>query len=420
MKKYQVDGMCIYHYWFENGRRILEKPAENLLEWKDIQMPFCFYWANQTWARTWKKLKEVNVWSTIYNKPDKRHENDILLKQSYGRERDWEEHFIYLLSFFKDERYIKLDNRPVFVIYRPDDIVSLWDMADYFNRRAIQSGFQGIYFIGSGSGVIPGLNATFERQPDGKTNSYTEMWKMTLENKIVRGSKTYFCGGVDYDNSPRMGKAAFVLKDVSPSIFYANLKKLYKKSMLLENEFLFINAWNEWGEGTYLEPDEKYRFGYLEALKKVVDECQNEMLDDMIINYETEEETKLKEQNRIRSRYVELLHNWLCLKEQKVDFAVYFKKYGYKNIAIYDMGKLGMHLLNELRESNVTVCYGIDENSEKIQCEVDIYKPEQETLKQIDAVVITITNQCCEIAEKLRQNINCPMISIEEIIQELM
>lgn len=420
MRKYKVDGMCIYHYWFENGRRILEKPAENLLEWKDIQMPFCFYWANQTWAKTWKKLKDVCTWTATYENAEKRNENGILLKQSYGRERDWEEHFMYLLPFFKDERYIKLDHKPVFMIYRPDDIFSLWDMADYFNKRAMQSGFEGIYFIGSGSGLLRGLDATFEKQPDWRTDSYTEMWKMTLENKIARESKTYFCGGVDFDNSPRMGKNSFILKNVSPSIFYENLKKLYKKSMLLKNEFLFINAWNEWGEGMYLEPDEKYRYEYLEALKRVVDECQSEAPDDMIINYETEEETKLKRQHRNRSGYVALLHNWICLKEQKADFAEYFKKYGYQNIAIYGMGRLGMHLLNELRESSVTVYCGIDENSEKIQCEVEIYKPRQELPKQIDAVVITITGQYCEIGEKLRQNLNCPMISIEEIIQELM
>ncbi len=420
MHKYQVDGMCIYHYWFENGRRILEKPAENLLKWKDIQMPFCFYWANQTWARTWKKLNDVCTWSATYEKADKYNENGVLLKQSYGRERDWEEHFMYLLSFFQDERYIKLDNKPVFMIYRPDDIFSLWDMADYFNKRARQSGFEGIFFIGSGSGVLQGLDATFKKQPDWGTDSYTEMWKMILENKIVKGSKTYFCGGVDFDNSPRMGKNSFILKDVSLTLFYENFKKLYKKSMLLDNEFLFINAWNEWGEGMYLEPDEKYRYGYLEALKRAVDECQSETLDNIVINYETEEETKLKRQYGNRSGYVALLHNWICLKEQKVDFAVYFKKYGYQNIAIYGMGKLGMHLLSELSESSVTVYCGIDENSENIQCEVEIYKPLQAIPKQIDAVVITITNQYCEIAGKLRQNLNCPMISIEEIIQELM
>ena len=66
MKKYSIDGVCIYHYWFENGRRILEKPAENLLKWTDISMPFCFCWANETWSRTWEKLADANVWSIMY------------------------------------------------------------------------------------------------------------------------------------------------------------------------------------------------------------------------------------------------------------------------------------------------------------------------------------------------------------------
>ncbi|NBH82480.1 hypothetical protein D7X88_05035 [bacterium C-53] len=423
MKKYFVDGMCIYHYWFENGRRILEKPAENLLKWTDIQMPFCFYWANQTWTKTWKKLTGACIWSNIYETSEKKIETGILLKQSYGREKEWEDHFLYLLPFFKDERYIKLDGKPVFIIYRPDDIFSLWDMADYFDMRAKQSGFQGIYLIGSGRGVIRGLNATFEKQPDWKVDSYDEMWKMTLSSRIEKNCKTYFCGGVDFDNSPRMGKNSFIMKGASPLKFYTYFKELYKRSLLLDNEFVFVNAWNEWGEGMYLEPDEKYGFGYLESLKKAIAECRNEQSvnkgNNEEENYYTEEDIYWRKMIQDMSRHDSLLHNWLCLKENTANFSMYFKKYGYHNVAIYGMGKLGIHLLHELRESGINACFGIDENSEKIMCEIKVYSPNQH-MPKVDAVIITIINQYSEIADKLRESMDCPMITLEEIIQELM
>ena len=425
MKKYHVDGMCIYHYWFEDGRKILEKPAENLLQWTDIQMPFCFYWANQTWSRTWKKLRDSCTWSGVYEGKKKENETGILLKQSYGREKDWEEHFLYLLPFFKDERYIKVDNKPVFVIYRPDDIFSLWDMADYFNRRARQSGFDGIYFIGSCWDMQPGLDAIFEKQPDWKSDSYDEMWEMTLSNKQEKGCKTYFCGGVDFDNSPRMGKKSFIMKGAMPQKFNQYFKRLYLKSRFLGNEFIFVNAWNEWGEGMYLEPDETWGFGYLEAIKSVVEECREinpktkNAEESFVVNYKTREELLFRKKIRNANRYGALLHNWLCLREHEVDFSQYFKKYGYHSIAIYGMGKLGTHLLYELKGSDVTVKCGIDKNGEQIDCDVAVYHPNHR-IPEVDAVIITITDMYPEISGILRQQMNCPMVTIEEIIQELM
>ena len=424
MIKYCVDGMCIYHYWFEDGRRILEKPAENLLKWKDIQMPFCFYWANETWARRWEKLQVANNWSDIYEVSQKANERGILLKQSYGREKDWEEHFSYLLPFFQDERYIKIDNCPVFIIYRPEDVFSLWDMADFFNTSAKKAGFQGIYFIGAVMGSVGyGLDAVLEKQPDLRTDSYDKMWEMTLTNKIEKDCKTYFCANVDYDSSPRHGNKGFIMKGASPEKFYRYFKQLYKNSLYLNNDFVFINAWNEWGEGMYIGPKETHRYGYLEALRRAVVECRDEKerIDskELCINFYTEEEVLWKKWLQNSSRYSTLLHNWLCLKELSVDFSLYFQKYGYHRIAIYGIGRLGVHLLNELCSKNVTVCFGIDKNNEHIDCEMNVYHPDQK-IPEVDAVVITIISQYREISKLLRNNMKCPMIMIEEIVQELM
>ena len=136
MKKYGVDGMCIYHYWFKDGRKILEKPAENLLQWKEIEMPFCFCWANETWARSWAQIQGANSWADMYEQyaadGSDQSQKAILLEQQYGEKKDWKKHFDYLNMFFRDERYIKIDDKPIFDFYKTADISCLDEMICYW------------------------------------------------------------------------------------------------------------------------------------------------------------------------------------------------------------------------------------------------------------------------------------------------
>ena len=129
MHKYGIDGMIYYHYYFE-GRMLLEKPAENLLKWKDIDQPFFFCWANHSWNRSWEG------------------KTTILLEQTYGKQEEWEKHFQYLLKFFKDKRYIKKDNKPLIMIFNPnfEEKVKIFN---YFNKRCKENGFDGIILINS-------------------------------------------------------------------------------------------------------------------------------------------------------------------------------------------------------------------------------------------------------------------------------
>ena len=103
-EEYGIDGFCFYHYYFKNGRKILEKPAENLLKWKDINMPYCFCWANETWARTWSNISGANAWGSKFENKKQKAGSGILLEQRYGQEKEWEEHLEYLIPFFKDEK----------------------------------------------------------------------------------------------------------------------------------------------------------------------------------------------------------------------------------------------------------------------------------------------------------------------------
>ena len=126
-KKYGVYGFCYYHYWF-NGKMLLEQPMEQMLKNEKIDLPFCICWANEPWTRAWVG------------------ETETLIAQQYGYEKEWKEHFDYLLPFFKDNRYIKEDNKPLFVIYRPEVIGVLKDMLNYWNELAIDNGFSGMKY----------------------------------------------------------------------------------------------------------------------------------------------------------------------------------------------------------------------------------------------------------------------------------
>lgn len=301
-KKYCIYGFCIYHYWF-NGRLLLEKPVEQFLANKELELPFCLCWANENWTTQWVDS-----------------EAKILIKQKYGDKEDWKKHFEYFLPFFKDERYIKEDNCPLLVIYRPDIIDHLNEMLDYWDDLAIKNGFNGIVFLNQYSNIedIKEGDLKFkyhiEYQPifanrwkkkkssfrcrkftikikkvlnvimpwkdwtsvafvnmDFKID-YDMIWNSILNHKPV-SEKCIPGAFVDWDNTPRKGGRGSVYFNASPKKFEIYFRKLVEKAKTeYQNDYLFIFAWNEWGEGGYLEPDQKNEFRYLEAIKRVLED----------------------------------------------------------------------------------------------------------------------------------------------------
>lgn len=295
MHQYGVDGMCMYHYWFKDGRQILEKPVENLLKWDDIDMPFCLCWANETWARSWSNIVGTNVWSNKFETGNKETDKAILLEQKYGEKEQWKEHFDYLLPFFKDDRYIKLEGKPVFLIYEAGKVSCLGEMLTYWRELALENGIEGIYVIGSDCrrDNYQVLDAVYKNPPRSalkritelipdrqgvKKISYDTIWDAILTDSVEE-IKTYFGGLVSYDDTPRRIKNGLVIEGASPESFESYLAKLIAKNTLYENEFVLVNAWNEWGEGMHLEPDERYGYRYLEA----VNNAKNTKLDDFFV-----------------------------------------------------------------------------------------------------------------------------------------
>ncbi len=290
-KEYGIYGFSIYQYWFK-GRQLMEQPMEILLAHPDIDIRYSICWANETWTRTWYDLAE-----------------EILMKQDYGTEADWRAHFDYLLPFFQDERYVKVDGKPVFQIYRTFDIGCLKEMLGCFRRWAVEAGFGGLYIV---SGKTAGqqeqrkelVDAWYYFEP-GYTLKHDfskakECWyhlsvltktvlnrfkkKKLLERSIPGdwivdriAARSYaddeFPGLIpDWDNTPRRSYKGLVYKNTNPARFEQVLRKLKEQVRGRNADFVLINAWNEWGEGAMLEPDETRKYAYLEAIRRVMEE----------------------------------------------------------------------------------------------------------------------------------------------------
>lgn len=285
-ENYGIDGFCYYHYWFD-GKLLLHKPLE-LMRTFDKKLPYFFCWANEPWTKAWDGLN-----------------SEILMPQRYGGEEEWEQHFQYLLTFFKDPYYMCKDNMPIFVIYRTNNITDCDAMIAYWNQKCKENGFDGIYVVEEVNSFqkepsTTNSKAYLEFEPmytsshmrsladrikdkvqrakfDEKTNTeigifdYQEIWKNILTRKRVIKDKQVFLGGfVDWDNTARKGTKGMVFLNCGPDKFEKYMREQMEKAKEIGSEFVFINAWNEWGEGTYLEPDEKYQYGYLEAISRIV------------------------------------------------------------------------------------------------------------------------------------------------------
>lgn len=443
MKKYKIDGMCFYHYYFKDGRKILEQPAENLLAWKDIDMPFCFSWANESWVRSWSNLSTGfgNSWAEKYEKSSQTPKNDenngVLLKQEYGLVCDWDIHYNYLSKFFHDERYIKYDGMPVFMFHRPDSIPCLRQMLARWDDLAKQDGFPGIYTIGSMVQAVSkyglkGINIhepadtiirCFPEKYDNKDNvmkslDYQEVWEKLIEKNVPINAS--LGGFVGYDDTPRRGHGGSVIRYRSPYIFYEGMKKLFLKAQKNGSPFIFINAWNEWGEGMYLEPDEKFGYHFLEALSQARDDVSRMQVSKIISDGDskqsiTEEENLSLRHSLDRYRsYWRVLDLWVGMLEQGKTPLSYIEKAGYKSVAVYGYGMLGKHLVYQLKQEGFNVKYVIDRQVEKKADGIPLY-PLQDGLPEVDAVIVTVLYDYDNIMRELTKLLDAAVLPIDKM-----
>lgn len=412
MHRYGVFGFGFYHYYFKNGKKILEQPAENLLRWTDINIPFCFIWASEPWIRTWSKFAG-NAWVEKENLNVERKGNGMLLEQDYGTHKEWREHFNYLLPFFKDERYIKKDGKPLFIFYNANQILCLGEMIRCWNQLAIENGLGGIYALGAHLETdVKELAAELLYEPDEGLHTldrermvqvrqgvrcydYADLTREVVQGRSHTGRAAYYMGVTGFDTTPRRGRNGVCVCQATPQLFEVMMEGLFKKCIEENREFLFIDAWNEWGESMYLEPDSKYGFAYLEVLLKLSQKYDTVKVEDRggadeLVNVcDDERWNRLNyyaHKNKIL--YETAINLMFLIQEREYVFKKYFQDKKINSVAIYGLGKLGKALLFQFEKEQISIKYTIDKYVGAIKKEIPMYRPEEQ-LPYVDIMIIT-------------------------------
>ena len=306
-----IEGFCYWHYWFGNDKMLLERPFKEVLESGNPDFPFCLGWANHSWTnKTWevgtKKVKE-----------------DFLMQMYYSVE-DYIKHFDYVLPAFKDKRYICVDGKPLFLIFRPLDIPSVKEFIDLWQQKAKDNGLKGIHFVGISPSIdvdnqktIDVLRRKVKSQGDvlyqklfdsgfDAVNSRGVFRAELLARSLFNIVKRYVLRVLfnhfvlakmpqreinkflydeydklenvyptllpNWDRSARSGKKARIYVDSTPEVFKEQLITALDllKDKNFEHKILFLQSWNEWAEGNYVEPDLKYGRGFLDVIKDCI------------------------------------------------------------------------------------------------------------------------------------------------------
>lgn len=305
-----IEGFCYWHYWFGNGRTLLEMPFNEVLRTGEPDYPFCLGWANHSWSnKTWQKNQAFQ-------------QDTMFLEQTYGDIDDYIKHFYAVLPAFKDHRYITVDGKPLFLIFAPFDFPNLKEFTELWQKLAKENGLKGIFFVGKTGSVgrfdkgifhdyaadikeryktvmgfgMDAVNSINIRRAQllaiGKYRVMIRRLLAHINNDIVvekydyKDIIKYLLTEEDkqenvfptiiprYDKTPRVGKRADAFVGATPELF----EKSAREAIDLvshkdpEHRIIFLQAWNEWGEGNYMEPDLEFGHGFLDALRRALEE----------------------------------------------------------------------------------------------------------------------------------------------------
>ena len=278
-REHGIHGFCYYHYWFQ-GRRVLQRPFDEVLQSGEPDFPFCLAWANHTW--TWKRDHNLQ---------------GRLADQDYSEEDD-REHIRWLLKAFQDERYIRVNGRPLFLVYwvhsipDPARTFDLWrkearkagEAEPYICKMDTMGNFEDPHEFGCDAAIEfwPHAVETMIQRVKGQDKVYRENqifeYRQLILNHLARETpqdfKRFPCVVPHWDNTSRWkSTGARMLRGSTPELYRSWLEGVIHKTTSTfepEEQLVFVNAWNEWGEGTYLEPDIKYGRAYLEANKQAL------------------------------------------------------------------------------------------------------------------------------------------------------
>lgn len=284
-----IEGFCYWHYWFGGGKTLMANIFREVLESGRPNYPFCLGWANHSWyAKNW-------------NSKDTGRKDKLLIEQTYPGPEDVRLHYEYVLKAFKDDRYVKVDNKPFFMVFSgrdlPDSYIELW------NKWAIEDGFDGVYFVcdigygedaekyrnrGFNSVVRDKIKSTMDRRKDKNKLAFLKAYAM---NKLFGRPKNvfeytdvmkylvteedrdeFFIPSLipNFDHSPRSGNIGLIYNHATPDLFKKHCQDVLKAVRNKQNEIVLLRSWNEWGEGNYMEPDIRFGHGYISALQSAL------------------------------------------------------------------------------------------------------------------------------------------------------
>lgn len=279
-KAYGIEGFCYYHYWFA-GKRLIERPFDEVLNSGVPDFPFCLCWANQTWTGIW------------HGSPDR-----ILMEQTYPGFEDDRKHFDYLLRAFHDKRYIKVDGKPMFLVYCPKELPNPKSTTDFWREMARTSGIKDLYLVGieyypwkctegfDAQVAIGRVGGSENSNGTGRMSRYLRkllgfpqnvyLYKDIYKDLLTPAAEqehVHPCVVPNWDNSPRSGKRGVVYHKSTPELFRSHLKAAIRQVAHKRDEtrLIFVKSWNEWAEGNHLEPDLRFGRRYLEVLKEEIE-----------------------------------------------------------------------------------------------------------------------------------------------------
>lgn len=306
-----IEGFCYWHYWFGNGKRLLQRPFNEVVQSGKPDFPFCLAWANHSWkTSTWENGGK----------------DRMIVEQRYLGEEDYTMHFQEVLPSFRDKRYITIEDKPLFAIFDPYNFRDVSNFIKTWQRLAKENGLKGIYFI-----AICNSTSTLQRNADGtlkrvtpnlqsSESVYNDLLNLGFDgiNSFGKSRAEMLCMGkyariakkllhqylpflpthcIDYekitqhffapedswqnvypsifpqwDRTPRAGSSEGVYIKATPTSFKKHIQDALNviKNKDVEHQILFLRSWNEWGEGNYVEPDLKYGHAFLDAIKETI------------------------------------------------------------------------------------------------------------------------------------------------------
>lgn len=285
-REHGVEAFAYWHYWFGNGDRILERPFTEVLRSGAPEISFCLAWANQTWTGIWHGAKDR-----------------VLKQQTYPGADDERRHFETVLPAFRDPRYFRVDDRPVFYVFRPEELPEAAGFVDRWQAMAREAGLPGLYLVAEesdllGSGrrysrtVQDGFDAGVHMRLPARVTRAT-VFRMRALRKLLGGPEVYPyaddtmarlaqsspspldghtqpCVYPNWDNTPRSGRGGLALTGSSPEKFERNVRDAVAslEGRPADERILWVKSWNEWAEGNHLEPDLVHGRRWLEALRR--------------------------------------------------------------------------------------------------------------------------------------------------------